>query len=530
MRKQWYRTFFYLLTTTAAFLILCACNIPLENNPVQGAAITDMDISPRTGSSSFSLTLSYLRTSDVPAIITCNYLSPDGMTIGLAEIQVKDKPSNVMVSITDFSVTRAGKTIAGLYKATCTDDSGRSSESMDFYVDDKPDLKVQVTRLIVNQGPAEGMHKLDVTYVIKIPDDVSFTCSYVNPRGDTMAIDTFTEKGSTHDIPLIMTKTLEFSVTQQDGRIVSGTYTATCQDYELRSSESTTFTVSGNEPSSQVTKVVVTPPSGEYAFVMDVEYTTILQKDQPADKITCIYRSPSGKSAEVGSIIPNVIADKLGQPVKLSESLIFTVKGQDGKVETGVYEAACYSERNNFPLTTNFTVVEAKTAIFPLTGQIRFDISGVQTNPPGLGGLIDEVIRDCIPDVTFTSDGKIEGLCEYSGPTIIYTHATIKITVDGTIDQEGNFEFTYTAYVSDPNNWTLPDTSPDVDVWAEIWYYEVDISGNGALTAMGGASGVADFEYSCDTGADNLLACRESSPTYFFEGTIPWVFVLGGSN
>jgi hypothetical protein len=108
---------------------------------------------------------------------------------------------------------------------------------------------------------------------------------------------------------------------------------------------------------------------------MDVEYTTILQKDQPADKITCIYRSPSGKSAEVGSIIPNVIADKLGQPVKLSESLIFTVKGQDGKVETGVYEAACYSERNNFPLTTNFTVVEAKTAIFPLTGQIRFDIS-----------------------------------------------------------------------------------------------------------------------------------------------------------
>jgi hypothetical protein len=331
-------------------------------------------------------------------------------------------------------------------------------------------------------------------------------------------------------MPIPLSKASTFSVAQADGRIVSGTYTVTCQENEGRSTKSTTFTVSGNEPSSQLTKVVVTPPSGEYAFVMDVEYTAILQKDQAADKITCTYRSPSGKSAEVGSIIPSVTADKLGQPVKLSESLIFTVKAQDGKVETGVYEAACSSERNSSSLTTNFTVVEAKTdsSMYPIMGKIILDYG--QSSNNGIHGISELMIMtqmicspEADPKISISQDGiLVNTTCkDGTNPPVHLSKSTFTYKVEGTVDSTGYVKFVYEIYQYGLDYYDKP---------SGVWH--ITLIGTGKFTSPTAASGTATFTYECnDTSplADVNNHCGTSSSSlsqYAFSGELPWSFVV----
>lgn len=158
--------------------------------------------------------------------------------------------------------------------------------------------------------------------------------------------------------------------------------------------------------------------------------------------------------------------------------------------------------------TSIVTLTSTNTSTLPIqpsTGKILFDKNGIQSSR-AVGGKLDEVIKWCIPEVTIAPDGKISGLCEYTGQTFV-EKAHVTATVSGMVDQSGNITFSYdVSEIGDPNG---------------AW--RISFEGKGAFTSNKQAAGTAVFTYSCNSGAENLLWCfgftSESA-----DGTIPWRF------
>jgi hypothetical protein len=92
--------------------------------------------------------------------------------------------------------------------------------------------------------------------------------------------------------------------------------------------------------------------------------------------------------------------------------------------------------------------------------------------------------------------------------------------------QVGNFTFTYEVTSKGSNGWDLkPGEIPSVSVWSNeaIWQIKYT-STSGDFTSANAASGVADFVYTCDSGAENLIWCYKSTKESY-TGTLPWSFV-----
>lgn len=165
---------------------------------------------------------------------------------------------------------------------------------------------------------------------------------------------------------------------------------------------------------------------------------------------------------------------------------------------------------------------EAKPPNAPLTGRILFDFDQTQSSR-SVGGELKEVTLLCIPDVIVSPDGVISGECEYSGSTPVRTYSTIKATVSGTSVQGGSFSFTYAVTEKWPNGWGDTPGTPSANVWSTESYKDILYTGSGSLTSATEASGTADWEYSCDSGADNLYWCGSLTNEYL-KGTITWWF------
>lgn len=412
-----------ILLLAALLLGLLACTLPIdlgETLKEQIVSITEMKIEPPSSAGDFTLTMSYTRLSDKPVVISCYYNTPDKNTYAILVVEDDGTtPSGSITKTQAFSVVKSGGQAAeGLYTATCTDENGTSQQSTTFSVGADAAADVAILDMSVHGGQNDSF-QVGLVYVINIADTVSFTCFYTSPDGATMAIGNFTDNHHLPGSPVV--KTLVFSISPADRKANPGTqvYTATCQEDELRTSKTTSFTVTGE------TATVTTEPA----------------KDQKT---------------------------------------IFT--------------------------------------------RFHFDSATAVTNPPGLGGLVDEVIRDCIPTVKIFPDGTMDGLCEYSGATSIFTKANIWAKVTGTVKDAGKIDFLYEVQMYYPNGWKLTDVS-DVTIWAEEWKYIVTIRGSGTLAADNSSSGTAIFDYSCDSGASNLLFCWKSQSKTAFSGNLSWTLV-----
>lgn len=222
-----------------------------------------------------------------------------------------------------------------------------------------------------------------------------------------------------------------------------------------------------------------------------------------------------------------------GSPVV--KTFVFAISPADRKANPGtqVYNATCQEDEGRAAKTVPFTVSAEPATATPKpaaeaklnSGKFNFDSAHAVTNPPGLDGLVDQVIRYCIPVVNILPDGTLDGLCTYSGVTNEYTaDVSIRAAVTGKVKDGGGFDFTFDVYMHAPNGWKLTNVS-DVTIWAEEWKYTVTIRGSGTLAADNSSNGTAKFDYSCDTGASNLLWCLNSTTKSAFSGTIPWTFV-----
>lgn len=421
------RRFFQLLIIAALLTPLLACNLPIDLpgfTREQIVRIDEINITPPSSSGDFTLSVSYTRLSQKPVTISCYYVTPDKNTYAILVIEDKGKTSVLPVTKTQaFSVVKSGEQAAeGLYTATCTDEYGGSSDSTTFSVA-AADTSAAVSILDMTvHGGQNGGFQLGLVYVINVinaDDPFSFSCFYTSPDGANMSIGNFTDDHHLQGNPVV--KTLPFSISDADRKANRGTnvYTATCQEDELRTSKTTSFTVTGETATA----------------------TT--------------------------------------EPVK-QEKTIFA--------------------------------------------KFHIDSANAVTTPSGLGGLVDEVIRDCTPTVKIFPDGTMDGLCEYSGATNIYTKVNIWAKVTGRVKDAGKFDFLYEVQMYSPNGWKLTDVS-DVTIWAEEWRYTVTIRGSGTLAADNSSSGTANFDYSCDSGASNLLFCWKSQTKTSFSGTIPWTLV-----
>jgi len=351
---------------------------------------------------------------------------------------------------------------------------------------------------------------------------VDFRLKYENQKGETIHCYYVTLKGGTVDIGDLVpaahetSKEAVFTVTQP------GLYTAGCQTGS-GASEKTTFTVSGSTPVTQILSVAVSPPSGSGNFEMKVEYKVFMIKDQAPQKINCTYLTPRGTTVNFDPITPTVPEEQFNTEVNLSASFPLIVLPQaDGTIEPGEYKAACVTEQNSDEVHAYFTVIEAAK---PLIGRIKFDYNGYQSSRPSGAGELDVITSPCIPMVTVSPDGVVSGDCEQTGPTTIRTNVTTVVHVTGTAERGRKFDFRYEATEKFPNGWgDVPGTPMDVTVWSfEQVRHVVYYTGTGNFTSATQASGEAYFDFSCDTGASNLIHCWKWAKESF-SGTLPWSF------
>lgn len=400
MHRYRIRAFFSITASSIILLLLCGCNLPLDftlagygGELKRVVTIDQVSVAPQAGTGTFTLTLSYSRGAEHEGSVTisCYYLTPDRNTYGILALDDDGKRANV-TQTREFTVIQAdGKPATGVYTATCSDENGMSEKSATFVVEEDPSSEVSILSLGV-KGGNNGQYRLELLYLLKITNEVGFTCNYTSPDGATMLIGNFTDSDI---LQQPKTKTLYFSVSPADLKNNLGlqVYTATCQDDEGRSTKSAAFSVEGN------------------------------------------------------------------------------------------------------PVATESPMPSATAATGPVYGKFVFDTVGVKTTPPGLGALVNDVIRNCIPDVTIDPAGSISGVCNYSGATDLYTFVNITVEVSGTAVREGAIEFNYRVKEFAPNGWKLGTVS-DVRIWAEEWYFEVDITGTGVLSASGEGSGLGDLSHS----------------------------------
>lgn len=298
------------------------------------------------------------------------------------------------------------------------------------------------------------------------------------------------------------------------------------------------------EPSYTATtikSVSVIPPSGTKDFMMEVTYETFWIPEKRIPNILCYYVTPKGITVQIGVIdMFSHIGSR--QVDTATKTLAFSVAADNLTIQPGTYLAGCTTETNSAPVTTTFIVIATVTPTpelpsepaamptatlqtAPLKGKIIFDYNSYQSSRPSGAGELSVPTSNCIPEVTITADGVISGNCEYNGPTSIRTQSTITVHVTGIAVQGGSFTFTYDVTERFPNGWGDVQGSPaDVNVWSFEQVRHIFYTGTGVFTSATQASGVATFDFSCDTGADNLIHCWKWSKESF-SGTISWSFI-----
>ncbi len=384
---------------------------------------------------------------------------------------------------------------------------------------------VNITEMKIEPPSSAGDFTLTMSYTRLSDKPVVISCYYNTPDKNTYAILVVEDDGTTPSGSI--NKTQAFSVVKSGGQATEGLYTATCTDENGTSQQSSTFSV-GADAAADVAILDMTVHGGQNdSFQVGLVYVINI-----ADSVsfTCFYTSPDGATMAIGNFTDDHHLP--GSPVV--KTFVFAISPADRKANPGtqVYNATCQEDELRTSKTTSF-IVTGETATATLApvkeekkifARFHFDGANAVTTPAGLGGLVDEVIRDCIPIVKIFPDGTMDGLCEYSGATSIYTKANIWAKVTGTIKDAGKFDFLYEVQMYYPNGWKLTDVS-DVTIWAEEWKYIVTIRGSGTLAADNSSSGTANFDYSCDSGASNLLFCWKSQTKTAFSGTIPWSLV-----
>ena len=300
------------------------------------------------------------------------------------------------------------------------------------------------------------------------------------------------------------------------------------------------------EPSYTMTtikSVVVMPPSGTGSFTLEVSYETFWIPDKRIPNIHCYYVSPDLVTVDIGTIdmFMHIGAREI---VTASKTLPFTIAQKNGVTPRGSYLAGCKTETDDSTVNTNFTVIGDATPtpmLIPepspaststlqpsaktLTGRIIFDYNGYQSSRPSGGGELDRITKWCIPEVTITPDGVVSGICDFFGTADVH-EATVTAHVTGIAVQGGSFNFTYVVTEKGSNGWNLqPGENPSVPVWSNEAKWEISYTGSGNFISTTQASGTAAFDYSCDSGADNLFWCN-SQPRESFSGTTSWSFVI----
>ncbi len=121
------------------------------------------------------------------------------------------------------------------------------------------------------------------------------------------------------------------------------------------------------------------------------------------------------------------------------------------------------------------------------------------------------------------TNGTLTGSCEYTGTSTHLTQDSIIVTVTGNAVPGGSFNFTYNVSESGPNGWKNGDNPSDVIITSTAAQWYVFYTGSGNFTSPTQASGVANFDYTCDSGASNLFWCS-GQQFETFKGTINWSF------
>lgn len=289
-----------------------------------------------------------------------------------------------------------------------------------------------------------------------------------------------------------------------------------------------------------IKSVGVTPLSGSGSFTLEVSYETFWIPDKFIPNIYCNYVAPNGTIVPIGKVD---MFDHIGARtvVAATKTLPFTVAQTNGVTQPGTYLAGCTTERNSTPVTTTFVVIGDATPMpelpsnsvptptatlqaATLKGRIVFDYNTYQSTRPSGGGELDRVTKWCIPDVTITPDGFVSGTCEFSG-TAFLAQSTVTAHITGIAVQGGSFSFSYVVTEQGSNGWNLkPGENPSVPVWSNEAKWEISYTGSGNFTSATQASGTATFDFSCDSGADNLIWCN-SQTHEAFSGTVLWSFV-----
>jgi hypothetical protein len=246
MQPKMLRTFFSFAFTLVSLLSLCACNLPqagAEPNPA--VTVTDVTISPQSGSGTFTLSMKYHRFLPQPVTISCYYqMVPGGVIMGIKTYDDDGTSAPDQERTAQFTVNPPE---AGSYMATCEDETGASSMSDPFIIDANPTAPVSIQEVKVKNLAQRGWYNLEVSYIIRVAEDVSFTCAFDAPEDViTRVIMKFTEPGRIQDPPSLLSHASIFSVAGPDGSIKGGVYTATCSDDDAISSKSTTFNVEGD--------------------------------------------------------------------------------------------------------------------------------------------------------------------------------------------------------------------------------------------------------------------------------------------
>jgi hypothetical protein len=286
-----------------------------------------------------------------------------------------------------------------------------------------------------------------------------------------------------------------------------------------------------NEPDvnvTKVTRVVVTPPSGPGDFKLEVTYESMWIAGRPPGSIICRYITPDGATIGIGRISVFLEHINTHETETHTSSIPFSVK-RNGVVTPGKYMASCTDERNVYTVESNFIVIGTATAPAStatstlLIGRITFALGTARSDRPGASGDLDDITRWCIPEITIAADGNLTGSCEFTGQTALLTESTVRATVTGSAVRGGDFNFSYQVQESGPNGWKTGDNPVDVHITSTAAQWYVFYTGTGKFTSPTRAEGTANFEYTCMSGASNLLWCS-SSEMETFKGTVDWNF------
>jgi hypothetical protein len=171
------------------------------------------------------------------------------------------------------------------------------------------------------------------------------------------------------------------------------------------------------------------------------------------------------------------------------------------------------------PTTTPTQTLTPTVPRQALKGKIVFDYVSYQSSRSSGGGELDKLTKACIPEVSITPDGVISGDCEVSGNVIQLTFETVTAHITGIAVQGGSFNFTYDVVETGPVG---SSSDPSVIIPNAVW--EVHYTGSGNFTSPNTASGIANFNYACNSHYEYDFWCNDMTQETF-SGTIGWSFV-----